>query len=198
MSDSDEDQNEINYTFVLFFLAILYSVVFVISCIRIIPYLFAKSKRGLQAPQNVSPEPLIQANTSPISATSIVDQHSSPLGQQPSIVRSNSFQAKRIKYTENITQIITQKSQILVEENEIRPIEFKLFYWMDLIQLFFLSIVYWLLAINLDYFKTFFDNRDPSDKTDSKSEEIGFSLILILLKFIPNIFLTLNYMLLYF
>jgi hypothetical protein len=113
-------------------------------------------------------------------------------------VRSNSFQAKRIKYTENITQIITQKSQILVEENEIRPIEFKLFYWMDLIQLLFLSIVYWLLAINLDYFKTFFDNRDPSDKTDSKSEEIGFSLILILLKYIPNIFLTLNYMLLYF
>lgn len=85
-----------------------------------------------------------------------------------------------------------------MEENNIRPIEFKLFYWMDLIQLLFLSIVYWLLAINLDYFSSWFDGRDPGEKTDSKTEELGFSLILILLKYIPNIFLTLNYMLLYF
>ena len=87
---------------------------------------------------------------------------------------------------------------MLVEEAEIRPIEFKIFYWIDLIQLCILSIVYWLLAINLDLFIKLFDGSDPSKETDGKAEELGFSLILILLKYIPNIFLTLGYMLLYF
>jgi hypothetical protein len=86
----------------------------------------------------------------------------------------------------------------MVEENEIRPIEFKFFYWMDLIQLLLLSFVYWMLAINLDLFSKWFDGSNPQDQSDSKTEEIGFSLILILLKYIPNIFLTLSYMLLYF
>ena len=51
----------------------------------------------------------------------------------------------------------------MIEEAEIRPIEFKLFYWIALIQLFFLLIVYWLLAINLDLFSKWFDGSEPSE-----------------------------------
>jgi hypothetical protein len=72
--------------------------------------------------------------------------------------------------------MLTHRSTLLVEENEIRPIEFKLFYWMDLIQLFFLSIMYWISGLNLELVKAWFDSTEEKD--GSKSEQIGWVLIL--------------------
>jgi len=40
---------------------------------------------------------------------------------------------------------------IPLEEQDKRPIEFGVFYWMDLIQLVCLTILYWVAATNVEW-----------------------------------------------
>ena len=44
-----------------------------------------------------------------------------------------------------------------------RPLEFRLFYWMDLLELLILTILFWSAAIKLDYFKKIKDSQNSEN-----------------------------------
>ena len=69
-----------------------------------------------------------------------------------------------------------------------RPIEFKVLYWMIWVQLFFINILYWLTAFNINYWKP------PADET----EDSFYTLSVVLLRYVPTIMMVLTYVLIYF
>lgn len=80
------------------------------------------------------------------------------------------------------------KNRILIplDEKDQRPIEFAVFYWMDIVQLMCLSILYWVAAINVNWW---LDGQ--------KDQKAAFILLIILIKYVPNILMTLMYVMLY-
>jgi hypothetical protein len=68
-----------------------------------------------------------------------------------------------------------------------RPVEFKIMYWMIWIQLSIITVLYWFSAIKIDYWAT----KDRKD--DPTTEDGWYTLILVLLNYIPNILMTLVY-----
>ena len=60
-------------------------------------------------------------------------------------------------------------------------------YWMIWIQLSIITVLYWFSAIKIDYWA-------PAARKDGSATEDGwYTLVLVLLNYIPNILMTLVY-----
>lgn len=70
-----------------------------------------------------------------------------------------------------------------------RPVEFRALYWIVWVQLLIVTLLYWLMGFNFDYFK--FDQDENKDDQMQK-------LMFVLLRLVPSILNILTYVLIYF
>lgn len=73
----------------------------------------------------------------------------------------------------------------------MRTIEFKAFYWIDIILLSCLIVVYWIAAIDIQYWSTVF-------YSDTEDKNYFVDLVVVLLRYVPMIMLNFEYMMIYF
>ena len=97
--------------------------------------------------------------------------------------RDNDFEANQ----QNMTNNLMQKYFKIIDNSPTdikfqRPIEFKTLYWMIFVSVGFITLSYWMTATH----------------TDIWNDDDSFSLLLILLRYVPTILLNLTYVLIYF
>lgn len=98
--------------------------------------------------------------------------------------RENGFMA-RFRYMQTIAQDVGD------DTFNMRTIEFKAFYYIDIILLACLLVVYWIAAINIQYWSQEF-------YSDDEDKNYFVDLIVVLLKYVPLIMLNFEYMMIYF
>lgn len=72
-----------------------------------------------------------------------------------------------------------------------RPIEFKVMYWMIWAQLVCITMLYWFTAFKIDAFVQIM-------RSDDNNKDFSYTLIMVLLRYVPSILMTLTYVMLYF
>ena len=99
-------------------------------------------------------------------------------------IRQGGFKAK-FRQMQSIAQDVGD------DTFNMRTIEFKAFYWIDIILLSCLIVVYWIAAIDIQYWSTVF-------YSDTEDKNYFVDLVVVLLRYVPMIMLNFEYMMIYF